>query len=148
MPRDQIEANKAAIKRFVDAANAHDPQLLSQVVDDVVDPDLTARNPMPIEGTGAEGVKKVFAILHEAFPDLHISVEDLIAEGDKVVARERITGTHHGSYLGHPATGKQVDYNEITVSRFESGRIVEAWSVVDAISLMRQLGAVPTGPVK
>jgi steroid delta-isomerase-like uncharacterized protein len=140
----QTEAHKTAIKRFVDAVNSHDPDLLSRAVDELVDPNMKSRNPMPIDSTGSEGVKKVFRTLHEAFPDLHISVEDLIAEGDKVVARERITGTHRGSYLGLPATGRRVAYNEITVSRFENGRVVEAWAVVDAMSLMGQLGSVPT----
>ena len=147
MPADPVEANRAAIKRFVDAANAHDSKLLSEVVDEVFDPEMRSGNPMPIEASGSEGVKKVFALLHAAFPDLHIGVEDLIAEGDKVVTRERITGTHLGNYMGLSATGKRVAYNEITISRFENGRIVEAWAVVDVMSVMRQLGVIPSGPV-
>ena len=73
----------------------------------MIDPNIKSGTPMPIEANGAQGVKEVFATLHEAFPDLHISIEDLIAEGDKVVARERITGTHRGYYMGLPATGKR-----------------------------------------
>lgn len=146
MSVDQIEANKAALQRFADAANTHDPDLISEAVDEIVDPDVRAVIPMPIEAKGPEGVKHVFATLHEAFPDLHISVEDVIAEGDKVVARERITGTHRGDYMGLPATGKQVAYNEIVIARFADGRIIETWGVVDVLSLMKQLGAVPEGP--
>lgn len=93
MSTDQTEINKATVKRFAGAANTHDPDLISQAVDEIFDPDVRAGTPMPIEATGPEGVKTVFATLHQAFPDLHISIEDLIAEGDKVVARETITGT-------------------------------------------------------
>ncbi len=146
MSAHETEANKATVKRFADAANTHDPDLICKAVDEIFDPDMRAGTPMPIEATGPEGVKNVFATLHQTFPDLHISVEDLIAEGDKVVARERITGTQRGSYMGLPATGKQVAYNEITIARFADGRIVEYWGVVDMLSLMRQLGAIPAGP--
>lgn len=145
---DQTEINKAAVKRSLDAANTHDPKLISKAIDDIFDPDWRAGTQMPIEAHGPDGIKSVFAILHEAFPDLHISIEDLIAEGDKVVARERITGTHRGNYMGRlPATAKRVEYNEMTISRLANGRIVESWGVVDVMSLMRQLGAIPTGPL-
>jgi predicted ester cyclase len=66
----------------------------------------------------------------------------MIAEGDRVVCRERITGTHRGDYMGLPATGKRVEYNEIVIGRFADGRIVETWGVVDVLSLMKQLGAL------
>lgn len=146
MSTDHTEINKATEKRFANAVNTHDPDLISKAVDEIFDPDVRAGTPMPIEATGPEGVKHVLATLHQAFPDLHISIEDLIAEGDKVVTRERITGTHRGSYMGLPATGKQVAYNEIMIARFADGRIVEYWGVVDVLSLMTQLGAIPAGP--
>jgi steroid delta-isomerase-like uncharacterized protein len=143
---DETEINKAAVKRFAEAANTHDPELISRAVDEVFDANWRAGWQMPIEANGLQGVKNVFATLHAAFPDLHISLEDLIADGDKVVTRERITGTHRGNYMGVPATGKQVAYNEIVIARFADGRIVESWGVVDVLSLMRQLGAIPAGP--
>jgi steroid delta-isomerase-like uncharacterized protein len=85
----------------------------------------------------------VFARLHRAFPDLHITVEDVIAEGDKVVGRNSVTGTHQGEYMGLPPTGKPVAYNEIFIFRFVNGRIAETWGVVDVVSQMKQLGVVP-----
>lgn len=78
--------------------------------------------------------------LHRAFPDLHITIEDSIAEGDKVVSRNSVTGTHQGEYLGRPPTGKSIAYNEIFVFRFVNGRVAETWGVVDVLSQMRQLG--------
>jgi predicted ester cyclase len=82
----------------------------------------------------------VFANLHRVYSDLHIRVEDLIAEGDKVVGRNSVTGTHQGDFMGLPPTGRSVTYNEIFIFRFANGRIVETWGVVDVFSQMKQLG--------
>jgi predicted ester cyclase len=86
-------------------------------------------------------LKEVFGRLLRAFPDLRVTVEDVIAEGDKVVARNTVTGTHQGEYMGLQATGKSVTYNEIFIARFAGGRIAETWGVVDVLSQMRQLSA-------
>jgi predicted ester cyclase len=67
----------------------------------------------------------------------------VIAEGDKVVARNTVTGTHQGEYMGRPSTGNSVTYNEIFIVRFAGGRIAEIWGVVDVLSQMRQLGVIP-----
>ena len=117
---------------------------MSKTIDEVVEPDALIRTPLPIEATGAEALKEVFARLHRAFPDLHITIEDLIAEGDKVVARNTVTGTHQGEYMGLPPTGKSITYNEIFIVRFANDRIAETWGVVDVLSQMRQLGAALT----
>ena len=136
-------ANKAAFIRVLDAANAHDEALLSQTVDDVFAPDALIATPLPMKVKGAKTIKEVFAILHRAFPDLHVNVEDMIAEGDKVVSRHTVTGTHcGGEYLGLPPTGKSVTYDEIFVLRFDGGRIAQTWGVVDVLTQMKQLGAI------
>jgi steroid delta-isomerase-like uncharacterized protein len=136
--------NKAVFRRFCDAANTGDAQLISKTIDEVVAPDALIRTPLPLAATGAQALKEVFARLHRGLPDLHITIEDLIAEGDKVVGRNSVTGTHQGEYMGLPATGKSVEYNEIFVFRFVNGRIVETWGVVDVLSQMKQLGVMPT----
>jgi predicted ester cyclase len=82
-------------------------------------------------------------VLLRAYPDLDVAVEDLIAERDKVVARNTVTGTHQGDYMGPPPTGKSVTYNEIFILRFAGGRITEICGVVDALSQMKQLGLIP-----
>ena len=135
--------NKMAFRRFADAVNTGDMALISKTIDEVVDPNALIRTPLPIEATGAELLKEVFGRLSRAFPDLHVTVEDLIAEGDKVVARDTVTGTHRGEYMGLPPTGKSVTYNEIFICRFADGRIAETWGVVDLLSQLRQLGALP-----
>jgi hypothetical protein len=97
------------------------------------------RTPLPIDATGAEALKQVFATLQRAYPDLHVTVEDLIEEGDKLVGRNLVTGTHRGEYMGIPPTGRRVSYEEIFIFRFVDGRIAE-WGVVDVLAQMRQLG--------
>jgi steroid delta-isomerase-like uncharacterized protein len=148
MSTDQEATNKATSKRFTDAVNSGDTELIAKTIDELIAPDALIRTPLPIEATGAELAKQVFALLLRAYPDLHITVEDLIAEGDKVVSRNTVTGTHQGEHLGVPPTGESVTYNEIFIFRFADGRIVEIWGVVDVFSQMRQLGAIPAWTMK
>jgi predicted ester cyclase len=128
---------------FCDAMNTGDPEIISKTIDELVEPDAQIRTPLPIQVTGAQLLKEVFGRLHRAFPDLHVTVEDVIAEGDKVVGRNSVTGTHRGEYMGIPPTGRSVTYNEIFIARFVNGRIAETWGVVDVLSQMRQLGVIP-----
>jgi steroid delta-isomerase-like uncharacterized protein len=123
--------------------NTGDAELISETIDELVEPDALIRTPLPIQATGAQALKKVFARLHRVFRDLHVTVEDLIEEGDKVVSRNTVTGTHQGEYMGLPPTGKSVTYNEIFIFRFAGGRIAETWGVVDVFSQMKQLGVIP-----
>jgi steroid delta-isomerase-like uncharacterized protein len=143
MSTAQEASNKAAFSRFLDAANTGDAEVISKMIDEVVEPDVLIRTPLPIGATGAQALKQVWAVLLRAFPDLHVAVEDVIAEGDKVVCRNTVTGTHQGEYRGLPPTGRPVTYNEIFIVRFAGGRIAEIWGVVDVFSQMRQLGMVP-----
>jgi steroid delta-isomerase-like uncharacterized protein len=145
MPTAQATSNEATLRRFQDAINTGDIEFLSKTIDEVVEPDVLIRTPLPVGATGAQALKEGFGRLHRAFPDLHITVEDVIAEGDKVVARNTVTGTHQGEYMGLPPTGKSVAYNEIFILRFAGGRIAEIWGVVDVLSQLRQLGAIPAG---
>ena len=140
MPVTAATRNKATLRRLHDAINTGDAEHISNTIDEVVEPDVVIRTPLPVEATGAQALKEVFARLHRAFPDLHIAVEDMIAEGDKVVSRNSVTGTHQGEYLGRPPTGKSIVYNEIFIFRFAAGRVAETWGVVDVLSQMRQLG--------
>ena len=135
-------SNRAAFARFLGAMNTGDPEVISETIDELVESDAQIRTPLPIKATGAQLLKEVFGRLHRAFPDLHVTVEDVIAEGDKVVARNSVTGTHLGEYMGVPPTGKSVTYNEIFIGRFVNGRIAETWGIVDVLSQMRQLGVI------
>ena len=142
MSTDQVTRNKATFRRFHDAVNSGDAQLIAQTIDEVVEPDVRIGTPLPIDATGAQALKQVWTTLLRAYPDLHVAVEDLIAEADKLVSRNVVTGTHQGEYLGLPPTGRSVTYNEIFIFRFEDGRIAETWGVVDVLAQLRQLGAI------
>jgi steroid delta-isomerase-like uncharacterized protein len=143
MSTAEATSNRAAFTRFLDAMNTGDLEVMSTTIDELVEPDAQIRTPLPIEVTGAQLLKEVFGRLHRAFPDLRVTVEDVIAEGDKVVARNSVTGTQKGEYMGIPPTGKSITYNEIFIARFVHGRVAETWGVVDVLSQMRQLGVIP-----
>jgi steroid delta-isomerase-like uncharacterized protein len=139
----ETTSNKATFRRIQDAVNTGDMEVISTTIDELVAPDLLIRTPLPVEATGARAAKHVWAMLLRGLPDLHLTIEDLIAEGDKVVSRNTVTGTHQGEYMGLPPTGKTVTYNEIFIFRFAGGRIAEMWGVVDVFSQMKQLGVIP-----
>jgi steroid delta-isomerase-like uncharacterized protein len=140
----QETSNKATFRRFHDVMNTGDMEIISTTIDELVEPDALIRTPLPLDVTGAQALKHVWATLLQAFPDLHLTLEDIIAEGDKVVVRQIVTGTHRGEYVGLPPTGKSVAYNEIFIFRFVNGRIAETWGVVDVFSQMKQLGVIQT----
>ena len=141
MSAAQETSNKAAFRRLQDAMSTGDAELISQTIDEVFAPDVKQHT--PFEATGVQTFKEmVFCRLYRAFPDIHITIEDLIEEGDKVVERDTVTGTHLGEYMGLPPTGKSVSYNEIFIMRFVNGRIAEIWGVVDIFSQMKQLGMI------
>lgn len=135
--------NKAVFLRFHEATNSGDATVIANVIDELVEPDMVFHAPVPTGSTGAQALKDVWPVLLRAFPDLQVKVEDVIAEGDKVVSRNTVTGTNLGEYRGRPATGRTVSYNEIFVARFVEGRILEVWGVVDVFSQLRQLGMIP-----
>jgi steroid delta-isomerase-like uncharacterized protein len=144
MSATEVARNKEALRRFHDAVSTGDAEIIARTIDEVVDPDVLIGTPLPIETKGAQALKEVFAVLHRAFPDLHIEIEDVIAEGDRVVTRNTVTGTHRGEYMGLAPTGKSITYKEILIARFADGRVAETWAVVDVLSQMRQLGAIPS----
>ncbi|MEW2076609.1 ester cyclase [Streptomyces sp. NPDC013433] len=136
--------NAATIHRFHSAVNSGDRDLIAEAVDELVAPDLLFHAPVPMGLSGAEALKRVWEVLLRAFPDIHVTVEETISEGDKVVVRNTVTGTHRGEYQGVPPTGKTVTYSEIFIFRFANGRVAEVRGVVDVLSLLRQLGAFPS----
>jgi len=93
---------------------------------------------------GIEGMKQFVSMIRSALPDLRITLEEDIAEGDKVVSRWRAQGTHQGELMGIAPTGNEVAITGITIHRIEDGKIVEEWENWDALGLMQQIGAVPS----
>ena len=91
-----------------------------------------------------EDAKQEAANVRGGFPDLESTIEDLIAERDKVVAHWRAHATHQGEYMGIPPTGNRVNFTGISIYRIEGGKIAESWSVSDLLGMMQQLGVIPT----
>lgn len=112
------------------------------VVDELLAPDSVG-HAYPDELHGPEEVKGFVSTFRSAFPDLQFEIRDLIAEGDKVVARWVARGTHDGEFQGIPPTGEEVELTGITIERIEDGRVVEGWTNRDALGMLQQLGVVP-----
>ena len=91
----------------------------------------------------AEAVKQEAADFRQGFPDVVSTIEDIIAEGDKVVAHWRSRATHQGNYMDIPPTGNRIEFTGISVYRIEGGKIAESWGVTDDLGLMRQIDAIP-----
>ena len=105
--------------------------------------DVVEQVPFPGQGPGLEGLKDVLRGMRAAFPDLYFSVEEQIAEGDKVLTRFEWTGTQRGEFLGVPATGRSVKVWGMVIDRLEGGRIKDTRIIMDMLGLMTQLGVFP-----
>ncbi len=136
-----IEENKRIIRRYQEIYNSNNLEALAEVLAaDVATPKMMAGLP-----PGLEGAKQVHKTTLTGMPDWYTQIEDLIAEGDRVAARIRMTGTHTGDFWGVPATGKRVEFTGMYIVRIAGGKIVEHWGEEDGVSLMQQLGVMPTG---
>jgi len=133
------EENKAVLRRNEEVFNKGN----LAVADETIATNYILHGPGGQEFKGPEGFKQLVTMFRTAFPDLHATVEDMVAEGDKVAHRLILRGTHKGDLMGIAPTGKQVTLSAITISRFVGGKEVEGWSITD---MLQQLGvAPPTG---
>jgi predicted ester cyclase len=131
------EENKALTRRFYDEVfNKKRPAAF----DEFCDPHFLDHNPEPGQAPGLEGVRQSLATFFKAFPDMRLTVEDMIAEGDKVVSRVSVRGTHTGEFQGLAPTHKPVTVSGIDIVRIEGGKAVERWGSFDMLGLMQQLG--------
>ncbi len=112
-------------------------------IDEFFAPNVVPHTLPPGVPRDREGYKQMVTALLDAFPDFRVAIEDMIAEGDKVVARALSRGTHKGEFMGIAPTGKQTTWTEIFIWRIEGGKAVEIWAEVDQFGLMQQLGVVP-----
>ena len=133
------EENKKLVRRYQEAYNTGKLDEL----DGILAPELVSHNHLPGAPTGLVGAKAVHQGLLAAFPDCRTTIEDLVAEGDRVVMRGTLTGTNTGSFMGAPPTGKSFKVTTMSVFRIASGKIVEHWGVVDGTGVMQQLGLLP-----
>lgn len=134
------EQNKAAVRRFIE--DVWNKGNLSEV-DEVYTPDYVYHGPGGQEMKGPEGFKHMVEMFRAAFPDLQCTVEDQLAEGDKVATRWSLRGTHEDELMGIAATGNQILMSGTVIHRFVGGKIAETRDMWDSLSFMQQLGAVP-----
>jgi predicted ester cyclase len=111
-------------------------------IDELVAPNVESHSGFPGQAPGRAGFKAAFSQFRAAFPELSVSIRDILPSADKVVGFFTVTGVHRGELFGIPATGKTVSYDEIVIVRFSDGQIVEHWSVADTLQMMQALGAV------
>jgi steroid delta-isomerase-like uncharacterized protein len=134
------EENKAAARAEFEIWGSGELDKL----DDLVAADVIHHDPYdPYAADGLDGLKKSIALNRTAFPDIRITVEDQVAEGDKVTTRWTAVMTHKGELGGVEPTGKRVTMSGTTIERFEDGKVVEAWRSMDTLGLLRQIGAIP-----
>jgi steroid delta-isomerase-like uncharacterized protein len=135
------EKNTAAVKRFYDEVMGKGNL---KVIDELVaDNYVDHHAPDPKIPANKAGLNQTMAMFRTAFPDLQITVDDIIAKGDKVWAYTTTRGTNKGEFMGMPATGKKVEVKGLDIVRFVNGKAVEHWRLNDDLTMMQQLGAIP-----
>src|SRR5262245_57623344 len=135
------EENKALTRRlFEEGINQNKPG----VFDELIAPNFVIYDPPLGMKSGLEGFRQQFAVFREAFPDIHVTIEEELADGDSVIHRSYVTGTHTGVFQGIAPTWKQVHVKYIDIWRVANGKMTENWVQLDQLGLMQQLGVLPT----
>ena len=136
------EANKAIVRRIFEEAFG---QGNLAVLDEIIAPGQVNGGPGALPGmpSGPEGSKMLISAYRNAFPDLHFTIDEQIAEGDTVVTRWTAHGTHNGELAGLPPTGKPATVVGMGIDRVENGKIVESWGLFDQFGMLQQLGVIP-----
>ncbi len=135
-----VEENKALLRRYME-------EILNKGNIDALDQfyavDFVDHNAWPGIPPGIEGMRQTYNIIFSAFTNIHVTIDDMVAEEDKIVVRVTANAIHTGEFMGTPATGKRISIMEIRIYRIAGGKIVEHWGLMDTASLMQQLGNAP-----
>ena len=133
------EENKAVVRRMYEEWNKRNLAGIWELYA----PDYVYHGTGVFPDLDLAAMKQMVPAFWTAFPDEHMVVEDMIAEGDKVAYRFTFRGTHQGDFMGIPPTGKQVSVTGITIDRIKDGKVVESWANYDTLGLLQQLGVIP-----
>jgi predicted ester cyclase len=136
-----VDENKALLRRLYDEVFVN---WNLDVVDELIAPEFVGHEMPPGTPPGPAGFKQFYGWLRSAFPDLRYTVDDMIAEGDRVAVRWTWSCTHKGEFMGIAPTGKQASVTGMAIYRVASGKCVERWVELGLLSLVQQLGAAPT----
>ena len=132
--------NKTGVNRFVEEVIN---QGRLERADDLVVADFVELDPLPGQQPGREGLKEVIGQMRATFPDIHWVLDEQVAEGEKVVSRFTWSGTHRGTFLGIPATGRSISVKGVVIDRLVAGKMVDSRILMDGLSMMQQLGGLP-----
>lgn len=132
--------NKALMRRYYDEVWQQGNMAVAEVL---VAPTFVDHMPLPGQAPGRAGHNQAVMLILGAFPDHQFSIEDLVAEEDRVVGRWTMRATHTGELMGIPATGRPVTMSGIDIARFADGQITEVWHIEDVLGMMQQIGVVP-----
>jgi predicted ester cyclase len=136
-----LEQNKVLVRRLMEDDISRGDEATAEAI---IHPNFFDHTNPPGMQHGLDGHKAIVRLFRGIFPDLEWRIDDLIAEGDKVVARTTMRGTQRGEFFGIPPAGRAVEMNGVHVMRIADGKIIEHWGSNDDLGLMRQLGAIPT----
>ena len=117
----------------------------TEVIDELCAPGFVDHDPLPGSTGDLAGLKDFVAQIRAAFPDLQMSADDMIVEGDRIAVRSTMRGTHEGDFMGVPGSGKKVEVSGYDFVRMENDQAAEHWGVIDAAALMEQIGMAPAG---
>jgi steroid delta-isomerase-like uncharacterized protein len=137
----ETERNKAVVQRFIEEVQN---QKNWDVFDELHAPDFVNLSSPPGVPSDLEGGRMFLGAFMAAFPDCQFTIEDMIAEGDRVATKKTFTGTHKGEFNGIPPTGRRVTLTFVDILRLRDGKIVEHWLSMDQLSFLQQLGVGPT----
>lgn len=133
---------KSLIRRFYDELGAGN----LSVIDELVADDFVDHEEFPGLDPTKGGVKRFFAMLRSAFPDLHMEVREMLADDDLVSVRVIVTGTHEGDFMGMPSSGRRIEVQIFDMLRISDGQVTEHWGLIDAMTMMQQIGGMPEFP--
>jgi len=136
------EQNKACFQQFIDGMNAKDPDFVDRF-STRISSNFIEHDPEPGVEPGIDGIKQMMNMFYSAFPDLKVTVNQLVAERDLVVGHMTTEGTQTGEFMGIPASGKKISITEMNMVRIANGKAVERWGQANAMAMMQQLGVIP-----
>ena len=113
------------------------------LIDDLIHDDFVEHELIPGVPEGKEAPRVFMNMLRAGFPDVRMTIEDMVEEGEMLVVRARMTGTHEGEFMSIPATGNKIEVALVDMVRFEDGQVIEHWGLMDALAMMQQLGVIP-----
>jgi steroid delta-isomerase-like uncharacterized protein len=134
-----VEENKKAQEKFGEAINSGNLEKIRNLVSQ----DVKDHDPAPNQSPGPQGYIDFFTMMRNAFPDMQVEVETMVANQDKVAFAYTLTGTHKGDFMGVSSTGKKIKARGMQISRFEIGKMVERWGSSDELGILEQIGVNP-----